>query len=328
LYAGDWLTGDAQGRTLIDPATDIESNVYVDGDLHALLSDSTFGGVDDAGVAQPIYLTAFSVAVGGKLGVMKAIDSLIDSGTYVSNTAQGTGLGIPEYEDRRGNPPGGVTYFEGFNGSPSLGDTTNFYNDTFETAQYVSSGLSRAFGTDQVAIINGQVDSTAPINDTIDYYAVALLAGQTVSVQLTASPLLNRALGGANVTVFDPDGRLIDSDLTTPGVQQALKGHPFQFTADRPGAYRFAVSGTAQYTLRLTGIANIGLGGVVMGNNLLTYNSSITPFQVHRGDLGAYDVTNNLMDISFLANTVDKGNLRAVSAGSIGLALTTDLTQG
>src|SRR5439155_4552147 len=107
--------------------------------------------------------------------------------------------------------------------------------------------------------------------------------------------------------------RLIDSDLTTPGVTQALRGHPFEFTADRPGAYRFAISSPgAQYTLRLTGVASVALGGVIASNNLFSYDASIIPFHVHRGDAGAFASNGFIFDTSNLSYTVDKGNLRSV----------------
>ena len=157
---------------------------------------------------------------------------------------------------------------------PSLGDTTDFYNDTFATPQYLSTGLSRAIGNDQVVAVDGQLNGRA--GDTADFYAVGLLAGQTVTAQLIASPLGGRLGLGTSIDVFDPDGRLIDSDLTTPGVEQALSGHPFQFTADRPGAYRFEVSSVAaQYTLRLSGVADIARREASSpGGDLFSFDSS------------------------------------------------------
>ena len=273
LYAGNWLTGDAQGRLATDPGGDLDPNVLVGGDVRAILSDSFFGttGGGYSGSAAPTYLTDFNVAVGGKLGEIRSIDSTLATGIYVSDTSQGTGLDMQEIEDRRfpaPNPNADESYFQGFAGAqPSLGDTTDFFNDTFATPQYLSTGLSRAIGNDQVVAVDGQLNGRA--GDTADFYAVGLLAGQTVTAQLIASPLGGRLGLGTSIDVFDPDGRLIDSDLTTPGVEQALRGHPFQFTTDRPGAYRFEVSSVAaQYTLRLSGVADIAVGGIVTGGDL------------------------------------------------------------
>ncbi len=169
------------------------------------------------------------------------------------------------------------------------------------------------------------------VRDTIDYYAMALLAGQAPTVQL--SSLENDGVG-ASITVFDPDGRLIDSDASIRATPQVLAGHPFTIKVDRPGVYRFAVSCNADYELRITNVADIALGAVAAGVNIFTHNRSTfttsLPFEVHQGDLGALTAggfiidgtsegISTLEDPSVLPITVDRGNLRSIEAPDIGI---------
>ncbi|HEX3358040.1 MAG TPA: hypothetical protein VHS31_13795, partial [Tepidisphaeraceae bacterium] len=315
LYAGDFLTGDAEGRSINDSAADVLGNIYATGDLRNLITASTFGSTDVAPGNAPTYLTGFSVAVGGHLGQMESIDAYVGAQTSVSGTEAGSGAPIQEIEDRRGTPTGSATYFQGFQGAePSLGDSPLFNNDSYQTAQFIGTAQNNAFGSDEVAIVNGEVRGVPA--DTIDYYAMGLLGGQSVTVQLSM-------VGSGNVTIFDPDQRLIDSDLSTGGLPQLVAGQPFTFKADRPGAYRFAVSGNGDYTLRVTGAAKVTLGGVVVGNDLYTYDKAIAPFRIHKGDAGAFQVGAEIVDSSLLAYTVDNGNLRSVDTPDIG---TLDLT--
>ena len=124
LYAGNWLTGDAQGRLATDPGGDLDPNVLVGGDVRTILSDSFFGttGSGTSGGASPTYLTDFNVAVGGKLGEIRSIDSTLATGIYVSDTSQGTGLDMQEIEDRRFPPKPGAdeSYFQGFAGGAAF----------------------------------------------------------------------------------------------------------------------------------------------------------------------------------------------------------------
>jgi hypothetical protein len=310
LYAGDFLTGDARGLLSSDSAGSVLGNIYVTGDLRNLITASTFGSTDAAPGTSPDYLTGFSTAIGGHLGQMESIDAYIGAQTSVSGTEEGSSAAIQEVEDRRGTPTGDASYFQGFNGgAPSLGDSPLFDNDTYQTAQFVGTAQNNALGTNEAAVITGEVRGVAA--DTIDYYAMGLMGGQTVTVQLSM-------VGSGNVTVFDPDQRLIDSDLTTPGLPQLVAGQPFSFTADRPGAYRFAVSGNGDYTLRITNAANVALGGVVAGTDISTYNSTVAPFRIHNGDAGAFQAGVDIVDTSGLAYTVDRGNLRSLDAPTVG----------
>src|SRR5206468_3813116 len=104
-----------------------------------------------------------------------------------------------ELETRGDAPPGdsNLTFFEGWDpllidqslAEPSLGDTSRFNNDTYATAQYLGTAPTTQFG-DQNIVLEGQLNNTINVNDGVDFYGVSLLAGQTVTVQLTTIPIV------------------------------------------------------------------------------------------------------------------------------------------
>ena len=353
LYAGDWLTGDPNGilqtDVLKDATTDLIGNVFVQGDLREFASLSAIGS-ESATTApaatdfsSPRYLTGFNMAVGGNLGEVHTPSAIFGnisvSGTFVGSSEEQT-----EVEDNRGPETGSTTYAQGFlpGDPPTLGGTRAFDNNTFATAAFLGTAQNNALGNDENIVVNGQIEQATNLNDADDYYRVSLMAGQTVSVQLTSNE------PGAAVGVFDPDGRLIDSDRFLNNEEAAsdfsalrdtTSNQPFQFTADRPGDYRFAIGvfddaqfndltsqglaigfSAINYTLTLTGLGDIALGGVHAGAQLLTYESGLPGIRVHQGDLGG--VASDLFVIdrgdTDLPYSVDRGNLRSIDAPSIG----------
>jgi len=181
--------------------------------------------------------------------------------------------------------------------------------------------------------VDGQINTATNVTDDDDYYAVSLLAGQTVSVQLfKRDPNATSKLIGPDTLlhagVFDPDGRLIATDYsnqtitTNTGKQMAAQGRAFQFTADRPGVYRFAVgtnddttfSGHSTtnsldlYQLQIKNVGNLALGGVVADGNVMTDQSSIR-FNATTGSQ-TFVPASSLHGID-----VDNGDLGAIVAG-------------
>ena len=81
--------------------------------------------------------------------------------------------------------------------------------------------------------------------DNVHYYAVALLAGQTITVQLDDTDPTTGLHQVAAVGVFDPDDRLIATDYsvdTGSGVYGfPTLDKPFQIKTTMPGTYRFAM---------------------------------------------------------------------------------------
>ncbi len=174
-----------------------------------------------------------------------------------------------------------------------LGYTANdpfVYNDSFDDAQFLAAVRSGVTGANSTRVsgrlfvdLLEEPQEDDDVIDPIDYYAVALMAGQQVLVQLiTTSSSTGEAL---HVGVIDPNGHVLASDYSNvyPG---SFEGQPFAFTATEPGVYIFAVAHPgdwnfngiqdpgeedfdtradwvdAHYDLRIQQIGNLALGGL------------------------------------------------------------------
>jgi hypothetical protein len=329
FYAGNVLTGTTSGAFISGADSSTPNNFNVDGDLHNLVVSGSVGTDTDNGLHDPDYLTRFQMRVGGHLGHVDVTDDFV--GTVNANRLARYAVDQPQDEvESRGEAPSFVNGF--LNDTESNGDN-QFHNDTFATAQVL--GTVR----DGIRVIGGltAIDRDN-YRDWVDYYGVSLLAGQTVTVQLTdtTTPGFNLL----NVGVYDPDGRLIATDYSDVD-PTAVLGKPFRFTADRPGVYRFAVAepgdgdfnggagfapsghvGHRTYELRLTGAGNIAIGGVTAGGNVLDPEVSINGFTAGDGDIGTISAGGTAifqfkaLDAYSVA-TAD-GSLRSIDADNIG----------
>ncbi|MGH7178550.1 MAG: hypothetical protein ACREJC_14330, partial [Tepidisphaeraceae bacterium] len=360
FYCGALLTGDANGL-LSDQTPTIARNFRVNGDIRNLVTLGSIGtnklddSVDSEEVSDPDYKTGVDIYVGGRLGqiLTRGTDgSFLGAVTVINNKSYlAPGVTQFELEARTTDPrePTEETYFQGrpfFSEYylPTLGDIGIFNNDSFGTAQFVGGARSTALNGSDVVQMRGLLSPGGTIDDDVDYYAAALMAGQTVEVQL-----LN---GSLNVGVFDPDGRLVASDYANnDGTNR--RNRPFRFTTDRPGSYRFAVAqngdknfdgvinagetvgGSGSYELNITHLKDLAFGALVSFNNIgftdgfrlgsgATRGASV---QVNRGDLGAIislaAATSDSAMFMLGANpvTVLEGNLRTLEAPSIGLRI-------
>lgn len=338
LHIGWILTGDASGMS--EGSSPVNSDNFIfGGDLRALVTGATTGGELGGTLDEPVYQTGFDMNIRGRLGTVLSLDSITGQ-VHVLNQDPADGMSfqdlIPtEYEGRLrfGNDNAGLAYerFELVN--------AGFNNDTFDTAHRLGS-VENAFAADPIVAIEGTLDSFNTAEDNVDYFAVSLLAGQTVTVQLQANSLM--AVG-----VFDPDGRLVYSDYNNVDSTATLN-QAFTFTADRAGEYRLAVgfiadvnfngaldageaitffNGQTPYILTLTGGGDIALGGVVALNHI--YDNQVlsgdASYRVVNGDLGALvaggtllfegtDVFGGMFNI-----LVNAGNLRSIQGGQISL---------
>ncbi len=241
FYAGQILTGDAGGEFISSFPANFPNNFNINGDLRDLIVSGSIGTDTAANSGpgdDPTYLTRFQMRVGGHLGQVHVADAFY--GTVDANDQDKYFHGEVQTEIESRGTFG--TFANGFlNDTLGNGDD-QFQNDNFNTAQYL--------GTLQDGIlVDGELDALARanFNDFTDYYGVALMAGQTVTVQLTDTTFLGFPGGSTstfnfvNIGVYDPDGRLIATDYSDVN-RLALLGKPFQFTADRPGVYRFAIA--------------------------------------------------------------------------------------
>ncbi|MGE5611142.1 MAG: hypothetical protein ACM359_17965 [Bacillota bacterium] len=325
FYAGQLLTGDANG------VMDVPDNFHVKGDLQNLVVKTVIGSQTGGDLDNPTYLSRVHINVDGRLGQIRTYDSFVGSVSVLGGTVTSPWTTYQNEVEKRGAGAAG-RFLDGY-----LADGT-FFNDTFETAQFVGSINSDQLGDNSVNIL-GTLNAVDADNnrDWFDYYGVGLYAGQTVQVQLveylldpTGKPIINPQTNkpfttGSNLTrigVFDPDGRLIATDYSDVDPYE-VAGKPFRFTADRPGVYRFAVAtygdsdfvthefaaGTISYGVQLTNVGNVTLGGVVATNNIFDPNAMGVGFDVENGDLGAVYAGGNLMSISrFLSVGDANGN--------------------
>ena len=321
FYAGTILTGDARGG-----GATINNNFLVNGDLRDLTVLGSIGTVPEGEgnpLDEPRYYSGFDLHVQGRLGQVNARGAIYGGGTVKgSNT---NAIRTRQYEvEARGTQLLSQTLAAGeYRWERGYADTDEFFNDTFDTAQYVGTigNNVRLRGTLQ-AIDDDDFD------DFSDYYAVPLLAGQTVSAQL-------RSRGFVQLGVYDPDGRLIATDYSDVD-PLGMKGSVVRFTADRPGVYRFAVAtigdgdfngaggfelteiGVTPYDLRIDNVKQLSLGGIVAGGNIFN-NTADIGFEARGGDFGALVSGATLMSTATRTAFVYDGSLRAIQGDAVGL---------
>ncbi len=318
FYAGWIATGNSHGQFVSDP--DIPMNFAVGGDLHNLVTVASLGTEATSVTNEPQYLSGFELYVGGRMGEVRTAAS-VAGGIHVVHGEGAEALTTPQGELEHKTSLSFFAEFDDF----ELNNMPSVVNDSFDTAQYLGSFDNEGFGQKNAAIVEGLIDNTpllgGLVGDTLDYYALSMMSGQTITVQLYNPNMLPIFVG-----VYDPDGRIIASDYNhhIPG---ATLGQPFQFTADRPGAYRFAVafsddlsfSGATLYPLggyyylSLTGgVGNFGLGAIVANTNVFDARAQLfppfianpndpdtfpdnAPFIVENGEFGAFDVGGDLL---------------------------------
>ncbi len=328
FYAGSLLTGQSVGQSLGGPER--PGNFNVDGDIRTLITASSIGTHAGTNGTEPVYMSGFDMVVGGTVGEIWTINSFLGTVEVVNDLfAPGFDMVFHEMEGRAtsGDPLADVqsAWLAGL----LYDGTERFYNDTWATATILGTlrgdGDGAAFTT-----ISGVLFDTPEAQDYLDYYAISLMAGQTVEV------VLDEALSSAlRVGIFDPEGRLIASNQTTTGFDVTFE--PFAFTADRPGQYRIVVAvatnnsfeegvGTdtfpQAYTIHINNVGDMGIGGIRAYADILSVASGRRSFHVHNGDLGGFIAFGSLMFATgatpgMTPSDIDvrNGNLRAIHVG-------------
>ncbi len=325
FYAGNLFTGDSRG--IGAGSIRYADNFNVLGDARTILIKGLVGtaGADTGGEELGLsYWTGVDVQVRGTLGQFRAASD-IGAKIDVRNALAGPFLNLPQRESEFRSIAEGLAHPLSFG---ELGGDEFFFNDTFDTPQYLASIPDVVFGGAPGVRVIGTLGG----GDPTDFYGVPLLAGQTVWVQ-AVSPLGEDM--APLVGVYDPDGRLIassyndiDATLTT--------GKWFQFTADRPGTYRIAVGNlptnpfddaaptvftpnTGDYSLRVQFVGNVALGGVVSDTGSLLDLGEPSGIKVWRGDFGALVVGESILSSSPAAVDVPFANLRVLEGATLGL---------
>ena len=357
FYTGWLITGDTAGQA--EAAPTITNNFLVDGDIRDLIVKGSIGTLDDSGLDEPVYMSGFDMEVLGRVGQTWTMNSFIGK-INVQNLQDivnfNSGISQSEIEYRTNDTDENVAGrmfqdFHLYDAEATGGAIGTFHNDTFDNAQYAGTIRNAAAGAADEVYISGQLSyfDDENLNDNVDYYALSLLAGQTVTIRLNASNSSNLMLG-----VFDPDGRLIVNTDSIVDPASTLY-QPFQITADRPGAYRLAVAwrgdndftgdgtgGTASYGISVSDAGEVALGAVVAarnvgertGNNIFGSSGYTNQFTVERGDLGAIFAGDKFFSEITVVGDFDtdiyvaNGNVRSIEAGEIGRLVDGEFSDG
>lgn len=327
FYAGQILTGLTSGELEFNVqfgGLTRPDNFMVMGDLRNLISGSHFGTHTALADDDPLYMSGFDLLVNGQAGQVWTLDSWLGTFDVVNDSAAPTiASRFVELEGRFVGPGSEVIAWFG---SRLYDGSDKFFNDTFDTAQRV--GTIRPFDPADPAgtIIAGRFDSFLD-TDYVDYYAVSLMAGQTVELQL--DPF--QTLLPFGLALIDPDGRIVATNLNAVNSGVTFF-EPFRYTTDRPGEYRIAIGSTADptftgqvptasfsYQINVNQIGELALGGLHVNNNALAISGG-TAYVVQNADLGAITSVNGSIwfDPGFFSVrdiNVFSGNARSLSAG-------------
>lgn len=333
FYAGNLWTGNAQGIGAFDSPGNFntglfgvltptpKNNFHIGGDIRNILVGNSIGTDTLVGLAdleQPAYKTGVQLSVGGRVGQLLAFNSILGSGTVKNSTdTNNTGAAQREIEVRTAAlGDADFSYFDpqyqGFNiavaDAAATGNAISARlntNDTFGTAQFLGSTRSTTLKDNKAILLRGAL--TGSNTDYADFYAIPLLAGQTVDIQLR-DDFIGQETYHPRLGIFDPDGRLIATDYSDLNDYSRLN-KTIRITADRPGAYRVAVgtwgdsnfnfAGTTSdageditfnidynYELRITNTGDIALGGMIATGPIGTLDQLSIGFEVLRGDFG------------------------------------------
>ena len=327
FYAGVILTGQTGGQIVGDPL--LPANFSVAGDLRELITSGSIGTNNDALLNRPTYFTGFDLSVGGRVDQILTLDSF--AGTLTVNNSVSTDIYTVndflqgEIEQRQVNP-GADTPGSFFSRFGLFALDGRFNNDTLDTAQGLGTLRNGGGLPDVIHVTGNLVGSLA--GDTADYYSMALLAGQTVTVQLLQTNF-------STLTIYDPDGRLIASNTHGSGTVGADRNEPIVFQADRPGQYRIGVGWTlpggtgslfiGAYEVVVTNAGTMALGALVARNNILSVADTISSINVGNGDLGTLQAGNAQIYATGVSVTttgdvtVSNGNLRTMEGVTLGL---------
>jgi hypothetical protein len=345
FYAGNLVTGNPTGvggGGVIDFVTQPQllRNFHIGGDIRNVTIGSQVGTNAVPAVGTTLtYKSDVRIDIGGRLGEIYSAGDMILS-MKVHNDSRNRGPGTPvresEYIGATLTPnTTPISYFDpqywGYDISlAELQPDARFTNDSLDTAQFLGTPRAHALKDANTIQVYGQMGPTG--GDPIDYYAVALLGGQTIDLELLdrSESLTNNPL---HIGIIDPEGRLLASDYVKVNVFAGLSNrHRLRFTAPRPGAYRVAVANDGdttftgggvlaagfQYELRIAGAGDLAVGGVRSSGQIGTLDNLDTGIDVLRGDLGGVQAGGNLFSQS-LPWRVTRGNLRSMEAGSIGI---------
>jgi hypothetical protein len=294
FYAGNVLTGDARGEGASDAR-----NFTVTGDMRSFVVKGDVGTL----ASNADYSTGFDLYVNGKgveyttLGNFRGGVQLTGRTRHNTDKAPNTYAASEESFDeaiveRETRGDAGDAFMQGF-----LADSS-FYNDTPQTREFIGSYFSQRRGKGGQAQVVGSIDILN--GDSVDWYGVPLLAGQTIDLSTT---------GGGTAAIYDPERRLYYSGVSAGQ----------QFTADKPGTWLIQVTGVGAYSMTINRMADVTLGGFVVGAEYRATQNNAASFLVDRGDMGQFQIGGEFI-LDSLADdiTIRSGNLRGAAAATFG----------
>ncbi len=317
IYAGAFITGASAGQ--LEGIPERPDNVSIAGDLRQLIAGHSFGTHTSVSNSAPVYFSGFDLQVGGQVGQVWALDGFVGSFDIGNSTgAPSIATAFQELEGRALTPGWSAGFF--YDG------TDRFYNDSFDTAQRIGT-VSSTTGDLATAQIQGTLYGTLVSLDPIDYYAISLMAGETIELQLDPQGGLALPMG---LALIDPDGRIVATNYNAVNSGVTFF-EPFQYTTDRPGEHRIALAsladpqfggqvtlgGLVNYIVNIGNIGDIALGGLHAVNNVLTVSDE-PAFVVRNTDLGAIASEAGSLwfdNLPLRHINVLNGNLRAMYAG-------------
>ncbi|MFI5378836.1 MAG: hypothetical protein ACHRHE_06045, partial [Tepidisphaerales bacterium] len=269
--------------------TDHPGDFVVGGDLRNFLTLGTIGSNSGAAGTALTYLTQAKFQIGGRLGSMDGRQDLVGTVDVANTPNNAASMPLTEQiqeVEYRVLPAGNqlainAAFAAGYEAQPA------FFNDTFATPQYVGA-INSTRGNNVVDIAGALTADPTSLDDN-DYYAVSLMAGQTIRLSID-NPLVTLEL-------IDPDGRV---DITNVDAQVGanIATAPMQWTTDRPGLWRIHASVAAPhitlpYNILMTSAPtdtygmNIAIGAIHMTGVIFDGNILGTSFNARNGDMGA-----------------------------------------
>jgi hypothetical protein len=311
FYAGYLLTGDATNNAnnnnfwytrnngVVTQVTAADynyfpNNFFAGGDIRNVLGLRAIGSGN----------SSTEITAAGKIGAVTS------NGAITAVTHAGNQNNIPNLTDGllvAGNaaPQSEIQFWEtsGLNsytfGAGYVVDSAQnvfpFDNRTIAGAQVLGTIRSSVNGAPDVIHLRGELSGSQPAqnrqNNAADYFAISLLAGQTVDVlvrevdPLTGLQLTTGLDSGLQFGIFDPDGREIATDFNYLDSGQT-QGRTIRITAEKPGLYRIGIGfdtaftqtgnpGAIPYDLVVTGIGDMAIGGVVGGSVVLPGSNNV-----------------------------------------------------
>src|SRR5262249_50290489 len=125
-------------------------------------------------------------------------------------------------------------------------------------AQFLGAFRSAALGQNDVIELKGSLTNVTGLADNLDFYAIPLLAGQSIDVELNDGLGTLVTAAHLRLGIMDPRGRLIATDYTNSGAGvYARVNKAIRIKASIPGSYRIVIARDGDFNFNGTRDANV-----------------------------------------------------------------------